>query len=395
MRKLGTVVKKEFILLFRDFPGLIILFLMPALLIFVVTLAQDYALKSQSEKTRVLLAGTGAPELKAKFAESLDSSGFFLPVTEIRHERLTTELAGILIADGDFHFGLIIPGKDSAVVLLSDPTLQETYRRSVLNSLKFIVRGTQTREAVNEIFGLMPAEMQPMVRALVKERMAKIPAVKESYALRDKNSIQPSIVQNNVPGFILFAMFFIVIPLAGSLVTEKNEGSFQRLRSLPVRMATILSGKVIAFVIVCLAQFFLMMTIGIWVFPTFFNMPALEVGHQHFAILVATIAASLAAVGFGMLVGAFATTHAQAALSGSVMVVVLGIISGTFLPIHIMPAFIRILSNLSPIRWGIDNYLDLFIRDGNLGTILPRLMLLLAFFIFALTGSIVIFAKKN
>jgi len=45
MRKLWSVVLKECLLLFRDIPGLIILFLMPVLLIFVVTLAQENGLK--------------------------------------------------------------------------------------------------------------------------------------------------------------------------------------------------------------------------------------------------------------------------------------------------------------------------------------------------------------
>jgi ABC-2 type transport system permease protein len=230
---------------------------------------------------------------------------------------------------------------------------------------------------------------------MVSGTLEKLPPVRESYALKDKSSIQPSVIQNNVPGFILFAMFFIVIPLAGSLVTEKNEGSFLRIRSLPVGLSVILGGKVIAYLMVCLLQFILMIGIGTWVFPTFFGFPPLDLGHQYFAIFIATVAASLAAVGFGILVGTTATTHNQAALFGSVMVVLLGIISGTFLPIHIMPVFIQYLSYLSPIRWGIDNYLNLFIREGTIASILPNTALLVLFFGFAMITSIVIFAKRT
>ena len=77
------------------------------------------------------------------------------------------------------------------------------------------------------------------------------------------------------------------------------------------------------------------------------------------------------------------------------MVVLLGIISGTFLPIHIMPAFIRAISLLSPIRWGIDNYLNLFIREGNFLSILPNTLLLCLFFGLAMIASIAIFARKK
>jgi ABC-2 type transport system permease protein len=77
------------------------------------------------------------------------------------------------------------------------------------------------------------------------------------------------------------------------------------------------------------------------------------------------------------------------------MVVLLGIISGTFLPIHLMPKFIQYLSYVSPIRWGIDNYLNLFIREGNIASILPNTILLILFFGFAMITSIAIFAKQK
>ncbi len=165
--------------------------------------------------------------------------------------------------------------------------------------------------------------------------------------------------------------------------------------TLPVNVPTILSGKIMLYLLVCLLQFVVMMIVGCWAFPAFFGLPGLETGNSWGAIALATITAAFAAIGFGTLVGAIATTHNQAALFGSVMVVLLGIISGTFLPIHIMPPFIQAISLGSPIRWGIDNYLDIFIREGTFLDILPRSLLLLAFFGFAMTISIAIFAKRK
>jgi ABC-2 type transport system permease protein len=190
-------------------------------------------------------------------------------------------------------------------------------------------------------------------------------------------------------------MFFIVIPLAGSMVTEKNEGSFGRLRTLPVRVTVLLTSKVLLFLGVCLIQFFLMLLVGTWILPVFFGMPALQLGSHYGVILIATACAALAAIGFGLVVGAFATSQGQAALFGSVMVVILGVMSGTFLPVYLMPKMIQDISIISPIRWGIDNYLDIFIREGTLGTIFPNILRLLAFFIFAMIISIVIFARRK
>ncbi|MEI7499416.1 MAG: ABC transporter permease [Bacteroidota bacterium] len=395
MRKLWFILNKEFLLLFRDIPGLIILFLMPVLLIFVVTLAQENALKSQNAKTQILFVDESNSPFSARLMANFDSSGFFHPVTEIDKIPVNYFKAKTLIGKGDFKFGVIIKPVDSAIILIIDPTLQETFKTPVTNSLKYIIKGTQTGEAMNDILGRLPVTMKPVIQAQVSEIMHDLSPIKETYALKEKSAIQPNVIQNNVPGFILFAMFFIVIPLAGSLITEKNEGSFQRLRSLPVRLSSILGGKVIAYLAVCLLQFILMLAIGIWIFPAFFGFPQLQIGHQYPAIAIATISASLAAIGFGIIVGATATTHNQAALFGSVMVVLLGVISGTFLPIHLMPEVIQYISCLSPIRWGIDNYLNLFIREGNLLDILPNTILMILFFGFAMISSIAIFARQK
>ena len=316
-------------------------------------------------------------------------------MAEIDKVPVNLSQARTLIERGDYKFGVIVLPADSAIILLIDPTLQETFKTSVTNSLSYIIKGTATKEAMNGILGNLPENMKPVILGMVAQSMQKLPPIHETYALKEKSAIEPNVIQNNVPGFILFAMFFIVIPLAGSLITEKNEGSFQRLRSLPVRLSAILGGKVLAYLVVCLLQFILMMAIGTWVFPTFFGFPQLQLGHQYLAIAIATVAASLAAIGFGIIVGAAATTHNQAALFGSVMVVLLGIISGTFLPIHLMPEFIQYISYLSPIRWGIDNYLNIFIREGNVMSILPNTILLILFFGFAMISSIAIFAKRK
>ncbi len=395
MQKLLFILKKEFLLLFRDIPGLVILFMMPVLLIFVVTLAQENALKSQNSKTKVIYASESNGSFSEKLLANLDSSGIFEPVRSIREKPVTASLARTLIGSGEYKFGVVIGPGDSSITLLLDPTLQESYRRSVSNALTYIIKGTQTREAMNGILAAMPGNMRPVIEGMIARSMQKLPPVVETYATKDLSTIQPNVIQNNVPGFILFAMFFIVIPLAGSLITEKNEGSFQRLRSLPVGLSLILGGKALTYIVVCLLQFLLMMVIGTWVFPTFFGLPQLQTGHQYLAIAVATVAASMAAIGFGCMVGAAASTHGQAALFGSVFVVLLGVISGTFMPIHIMPGFIQFISHFSPIRWGIDNYLNLFIREGNLVSILPGTILLILFFGFAMTVSLVTFAKRQ
>jgi ABC-2 type transport system permease protein len=190
-------------------------------------------------------------------------------------------------------------------------------------------------------------------------------------------------------------MFFIVIPLSGSMITEKNEGAFMRMKSLPVDRGIILLSKVTLYLIVCLLQFCLMILMGTKAFPAFFELPPLVIGSNYVMLALTTVAAALAAIGFGILVGTFSATFSQAALFGSVFVVILGMLSGSFFPMHMMPDIMKNISLVSPMRWGIDSYLHIFIRGDGIREIWHYLLLLILFFILSMILSIYIFARRK
>ena len=396
MHRLLPAFIKEFLILIRDIPGLAILFLMPVLLIIIVTLAQQNALKSSKEsKTEVLFIDHARSHFSRLLKQNLDSSGLYILISNQTKVHVSDEIARKQIGDGDYPVGIAISANDTSIQLLIDPSLPVSFKNSLTGSLTYFIKGTQSRIAIENLFKTLAPAMASGIDVLVEKNIKNMPQVTEIYATKENSVIKPSIIQNNVPGFILFAMFFIVIPLAGSMVTEKTEGAFNRLRTLPVRVPLLLFSKVLLFLGVCLIQFLLMLATGTWIMPAFCGLPALQLGSHYVIILFATICASLAAIGFGLLVGAFATSQGQAALFGSVMVVILGVLSGTFLPVYLMPKSIQSISLISPIRWGIDNYLNIFIREGTLGSIFPNIFKLLAFFVFAMIVSIVIFARRK
>ena len=394
MNKLLLSAKKEILLIIRDVPGLLILFLMPVLLMTVVILAQEYTLNNQTGKTKLLFVDKSHSAFTSSLLENIVSSSFFNTDTLAREGTLSKQNASMLITAGKYPVCLYIDPGDS-MEIISDPALSGPYRANLITPLKYLVKAAQTRTIIEKMLSVPDGDIKSLIDKTIEESAAKLPSVRESYAGAEHREIRPTAIQNIVPGFILFAMFFIVIPLAASIIIEKNEGAFQRLRTLPVGFGVILGSKVLVYFMVCLVQFFLMMLVGLWIFPHFFGLPRLQIGNNFAAILFATIASSLAAIGFGILVGSASGTIAQASLFGSVMVVLLGVISGTFLPVYVMPQIIQSISLVSPMRWGIDNYLDVFIRGGGILSILPRSMLLFTFFIFAMFCSINIFAVRK
>jgi len=396
MYKLLSALRKETLILIRDIPGLLILFIMPVLLILVVIVAQENAVKSSREsKSEILFVDNSHSPGSKAIQKSLESSGFYILIKKNRNIFLDEHNAMELISESNYPLGIILSEKDTVIRILIDPALQESYKNSLVGSLTYIIRGTQSRIAIENALKTMAPGKEELINGIIQSSIDKMANIKEVYPSKHNSVLKPTLSQNSIPGFILFAMFFIVIPLSGSMITEKNEGSFRRLKTLPVPISILLSSKVLLYLVVCLIQFLLMTMVGLWLLPGLFGYPSFHMGNQYFAITLTTVATSMAAIGFGLMVGAYSTTHGQAALFGSVMVIILGIISGTFLPIHLFPKVIQVISLLSPIRWGIENYLDLFIREGNLLNILPNILFLFLFFICALLVSISIFARQK
>ena len=108
MRKFLAALHKEWLILIRDIPGLGILFLMPVLLILVVTLAQEKALKNQTEPTPVGLSSPMGSLLGSQIHDDLQNSGIFI----VQSDSLSPSALKEAIRKGHVPLGIIISPED-------------------------------------------------------------------------------------------------------------------------------------------------------------------------------------------------------------------------------------------------------------------------------------------
>jgi ABC-2 type transport system permease protein len=266
----------------------------------------------------------------------------------------------------------------AAIVFLYDPAVQKGIKDAVIMPVRSLIQLTAVKVLMSKY---SPVFTEQLV------------AVNEEPAREDNMKFRPSLLQNNVPAFTLFAMFFIVIPLAGSIINEKTHGTFNRVRTLPVSYLEVVAAKIIMFLIVCILQFVFLMFIGNYIMPLLGEQSSLDLRVNIPSLLAALICSSLAAIGFGMMVGAFAATHGQAATFGSVMVVILALLGGIFVPVHMLPEVIRKISSVSPLRWGTDAFLGVFARYQGIEAIWPELCMLTGFFLISILLTLRIFKK--
>jgi ABC-2 type transport system permease protein len=419
MLRLLASIRKEFLLLVRDRAGLAILFLMPMGLILVMTLIQDVSFRKLNESgLSILFLDEDRDSLGSAVRKGLEGSGFFQIVTTLDSSGLTKEKVLKEIARGKYQIGIVIPKGTSAmirtrakglvrrtlsegdsskslsipknkevtkIILVFDPVIKSSFKQSVRNALENFTSRIENKMTfqilASEIGALMPKDRKPLLEP------GNLVQIEEIYATNQYNEVVPNSVQHNVPAWTIFAMFFIVIPLTGNLIKERESGTTLRLRVMPGSYAHVLSSKIFVYLVVCLIQFFLMMLVGIVILP-WFGLPALDPGHQKSALLVLAVSTALAATGYGVLLGTVATTHEQAASFGSVSVVILAAIGGIWVPVFIMPAFMQKLSRLSPLNWGLEGFYDVFLRGSGIGEILPYAGLLLGFFLVMLLAAL-------
>jgi len=205
----------------------------------------------------------------------------------------------------------------------------------------------------------------------------------------------PNSVQHNVPAWAVFAIFFILIPLTGNIIKERNSGSMLRLRLMPGSYWITITAKILVYLLISIIQFILMLLVGILILPLF-GLAVLELGNHYFVILLMVVATGLAATAYGLALGAIAGTHEQAASFGSVSVIIFAALGGIWVPVFAMPHMMQKISIISPLNWGIEGFYTIFLRGGGLADILPWAGLLTGF---ALLAMLVAFyflqLKKN
>ena len=410
---------KDTLLMLKDRAGLFLMFLMPLMLVLVMTVLQDNTFKAVSEtKIDLLILNKDNATFGNTVEKELLKKDIFNISQKIDEKPLSLERLKEAVAQGRYKIGLYIPAgvtktvkqalnqsvirffsgapqtqdrpeSRAELLIYIDPATKETYRVSMLSSIREMAAKIKKEFILSEIFKVMHERFEmPLKKFQIDEDVVTI---KAEYAVDAKSAIMPNSVQHNVPAWTLFAMFFIINSLAGNMINERNEGSYLRLLTTPVSFLLIISSKISVYYIICLVQFILMLMMGLYILPLI-DMPSLKIGSNISALFLIASASALAAVGYSILIGVVATTYHQVSTFGAISVVIMSAIGGIWVPVFAMPKFMQVVSNISPLNWGIEGFYDIFIRNGDIAAIWPNTTLLI---LFALTCiiSAVIFNK--
>lgn len=379
---------KEWLALSRDRFGLATLFVMPAVFILIMSLALRDTLKTGGSGPQLRYAVVDLDDsMASREAAELLASPNFLPDAKV----ITEAAAQEAIASGRLPFAVVIPkgfeqrlteeiGATGLVTLRLDPTVAVLARSAFRQHLLGVLG---TLKARNFLRTMDPMFGGAAASALNPQSLQG--TVTEESVGRVEHLAPPTAVQQNVPAWMIFGMFFVVMPITAIFITERQNGTLQRQRSLGIGHGTLLLGKLVPFMGVNLIQTVLMLGVGVWLVPLF--------GGESLALPVAiwpllgavALCLSLAAVSWALLVATLVRTTEQATVMGGVGNILMGAIGGIMVPRFVMPAEMRVWTNLSPMAWGLDAFHAVMLRGSGWMGLMPGALRLLLFAGIALT----------
>lgn len=387
-----------------DAVGLILMFVMPLLLVFIITIIQSGAFKAINEnKLEIAYANHDQGEMGAQLLSALKTSKMFeIDVIDLEGSDLKSylvdhnkvialeipanfskvmnakigEFSSQILASND-SVEVVKPTVDDYIQFYFDPILQENYVFSIENAVKTHLSVIQSQMILKNIYASLDIEMDAdtIMHSMMTQEM---PIHKESAQLSNGEVLPQNATQHNVPAWTIFAMFFMVVSLGNNIVKEKNNGSFMRIRLAPTNFFTIMIAKMLTYLGVAMLQITLIFSIGMFIFPAI-GMDALTLPSNFTGFIVICLLCSMVAVSFAMLIGALANTSEQANGVGATLVVIFAAIGGIWVPIFVMPDFMQIISYFSPMRWCLEGFYLLFLHNASWGDLSGIILFLIIF----------------
>ncbi|WP_299029222.1 ABC transporter permease [uncultured Thermanaerothrix sp.] len=161
-------------------------------------------------------------------------------------------------------------------------------------------------------------------------------------------SHEVDVMSSLAPGMALLFLMFTATYGARSLLVERRQQTLQRLMMTPTSPIQILLGKGFGVYLSGVLQQLVLIGTSTWLF-------SLNWGDA-LGVIALILCAALAAVGWGLLVAAWARTPAQVASAGSALMLLFGLLGGSFVDLSSMPSPVYVLSRVTPNAWGLDGY---------------------------------------
>jgi len=419
----ATIIKDSKILL-RDRVGLFMMFFMPILLVIVITSVQNSTFELvNNNKVSLVVFNKDEGPMGNQLVDALRKIGLFK--LQMADSSMSDHNIIPVMYDKDALVAVVIPANftsfiqhkadDIATRALSDadsiqlqsfadsnqtdslrmfyhPVMQVSFRQSIEGALRSSVQVIQGELIVKKLYAAVnQKEIPPDLQKQIL--FSQFPIIEIPVSRTGSRTI-PNASQHNVPAWTIFAMFFIVLSLGGTMVKEKNSGSFIRLKTMPSSYLHALYSKQIVYLTVTILQAAVIFVIGNKFFP-YIGLPVLHLPKDIWALFIVTAVTGYCAVNYAICVGVFANTPEQSNGFGAISILIMAALGGLIVTSFAMPAHLQKLLQISPLHWALEAYYGLFLEGGKLSDIWMNILSLLGITVLIEILTLYGLKKKN
>jgi ABC-2 type transport system permease protein len=370
--RLLSIIRKEFIQIFRDPRTLVLIIVMPMLQLFLLGYAATTDVKNIS---LAVWDQSHSPQARA-LLDAFRSANYF----SIDYAVGSDEEFRRLIESGDIRAALIIPPdyeerllEGNAQVSLVLDGSDATVGGTALNTARLIGQSYATKVLTEQA-------------ALTGRPFAFTPPLD----VRTQVWYNPDLLAAyfNVPGVIGMILYFITTLLtASSIVRERERGTIEQLIVTPIRSWELVVGKILPYSILALIDMVEVLVIGHW----WFKVPIKGDLGLIFALSGLFLISSL---GIGLLASTVANTQQEAFITVMVTMLPSIFLSGFFFPIEAMPKFLQYVSAIVPLRYYLVIIRALLLKGVGLAALQDEVIALTIFAVVIMSIAALRFRKR-
>lgn len=370
--RLFSIIRKEFIQIFRDKRTLALILVIPIMQLFLL----GYAATSDVRNVPLAVFDQSYSAEARALLDAYRASDYF----EIAFAAVSDAEIQTLIETGQVRAALIIPpdyanrlrdGSAQVMFILdgSDPTVAAT----ALSAAKLIGQSHATSILSERVARSGQAlKLQPPVD--VRTTVWYNPDLISSYFMI------PGVI-----GMILYAITAILT--ASAVVRERERGTIEQLIVTPIRPWELVIGKILPYTLLALFDTLTVLFMGNW----WFGVPIR--GSLLLILLVSSIFL-LSGLGVGLFASTIANTQQESMLTVWMTLLPSIFLSGFFFPLEAMPQFLQWVSYAMPLRYYLAIIRVLLLKGVGLESILPDFIALTVFGIAIMTAAAMRFRKR-
>jgi ABC-2 type transport system permease protein len=350
-----SLIRKEFLHIFRDPRALIVMFAIPVIQLVLL----GYAATTDIEHLRTAVLDGDKSAASRELVESYRASGYFdiALYAESQHQLET------LMDSDQVRAGLIIPAGYGQALAAGDRA-----------QVAFVIDGSDPNVA-NTVFAASQSvgeahSMRIIERAsgLDLDRLPRVqvhPRVWYNPEMRSANFMIPGIM-----GMILYFMTALFTSM--SIVREREQGTIEQLIVTPIKPLELIVAKVVPYV--CISFFDVLEVLAVGVF--WFGVPI----RGNLGLLLGLSALFLlTSLGIGIFLSTVANTQQEAMLLTFLTVFPSVFLGGLFFPIEAMPGWLQVITYFVPLRYMLVIIRGIILKGVGLEILYPEVFALVIF----------------